>query len=196
MGETYWYLHRWRPDNALFSKWFSHKDKAEKPECSWNSLCNPQGSLCLQNSACFHVNFVKASSTNTKLFAKLCKEIDSAYETLLFHKSVRWLSKGNMLACIYDMREELRLFYKSHRKEDLLMSFTSEKFQLTLAYLVDIFESLNHLNRLLQGKNTNRMDNYDAISAFIAKLALWHRRIEKETQPYSPILTQPWRKGI
>ena len=132
MRETYWYLHRWRPDNVCFSKWFCHKDKAEKPKCSWNSQCNPQGSPCLQNSACFYenklaiairvVNFVKASSTNTKLFAKLCKEMDSAYETLLFHKSVCWLSKGNMLACVYDKRKELRLFHESHRKEDLLMS--------------------------------------------------------------------------
>ena len=105
--------------------------------------------------------------------------MDSAYETLLFHKSVRWLSKGNMLACVYDIRKELRLFHESHRKEDLLMSFTSEGFQLTLAYLVDIFESLNHHNLLLQGKNTNRMNNYDAIRAFIAKLTLWHRRVQK-----------------
>ena len=59
------------------------------------------------------------------------------------------------------------------------MSFTSEGFQLTLAYLVDIFESLNHHNLLLQGKNTNRMNNYDTIRAFIAKLALWHRRVQK-----------------
>ena len=46
-------------------------------------------------------------------------------------------------------------------------------------YLVDIFESLNHLNLLLQGKNTNRLNNYDAIRALIAKLALWHCRVQK-----------------
>ena len=120
------------------------------------------------------VNFVKASATNTRLFAKLCKEMDSAYKILLFHTSVCWLSKGNMLAHVYDMREKVRLFLESHGKEDLLMSFTSEEFQLTLAYLVDIFESLNHLNPLLQGKNTNHMNNYDAIHTFIVKLVLWH----------------------
>ena len=101
--------------------------------------------------------------------------MNSAYETLLFHTSVRWLSKGNPLARVYDVREEVRLFLESHGKEDLLMTFISEGFQLTLAYLVDIFESLNHLNLLLQGKNINPLNNYDAIRAFISKLALWHR---------------------
>ena len=118
------------------------------------------------------VNFIKASATNARLFNHLCKEIDSTYETL-FHPSLCWLSKGNMLARVYDMREEVRRFLESHGKQDLLLSFTSEEFQLTLAYFVDIFGSLNHMNMLLQGKNTNRMNNYDAISAFIAKLGLW-----------------------
>ena len=125
------------------------------------------------------VNFIKASATNTRLFNYVCKEMDSTYETLLFHKSVRWLSKGHMLARVYDMKEEVKRFLESHGKQDLLLSFTSEEFQLTLAYLVDIFGSLNHLNLLLQGKNSNRMNNYDAIRAFIAKLGLRQRRVQK-----------------
>ena len=105
--------------------------------------------------------------------------MDSAYETLPFHPAVRWLSKGHMLVRVYDMREEVRRFLESHWKQDLLLSFTSQEFQLTLAYLVDIFESLNHLNLLLHGRNTNRMSDYDAIRAFIAKLGLWQRRVQK-----------------
>ena len=105
--------------------------------------------------------------------------MDSTYETLLFHTSVRWLSKGNMLARVYDMREEVKRFLESHGKQDHLLSFTSEEFQLTLSYLVDIFGSLNHLNLFLQGKNSNRMTNYNAIRAFIAKLGLWQRRVQK-----------------
>ena len=62
------------------------------------------------------VNFVKASATNTRLFNHLCKEMYSAYETLLIHTAVCWLSKGNMLGRVYDMREEVRRFLESHRK--------------------------------------------------------------------------------
>ena len=57
------------------------------------------------------VNFVKAIDTNTRLFNHLSKEMDSTYETLLFLTAVRWLSKGNMLGRVYDMREEVRRFF-------------------------------------------------------------------------------------
>ena len=43
---------------------------------------------------------------------------------------------------------------------------------------MDIFEALNNLNLLLQGKNTNRINSYDTIHAFMAKLGLWHRRVQ------------------
>ena len=85
------------------------------------------------------VNFVKASATNTRLLNHLCKEMDSAYETLLFHPAVRWLSKGNMLDRVYDMREKVRRFLESHLKQNLLLSFTSQEFQLTLAYILWTF---------------------------------------------------------
>ena len=64
-----------------------------------------------------------------------------------------------MLARVYEMKDELKLFLEAHGKQDLLRSFTSEGFQLQLAYLVDIFQALNNLNLLLQGKNTNRISS-------------------------------------
>ena len=132
------------------------------------------------------VNFIKARATNTRLLNHLCKGMDSVYETLLFHTSVHWLSKSNMLAPVYDMREEVKQFLESHGKQDLLLSFTSEEFQLTLAYFVDIFGSLNHLNLLLQGKNINRMIIYDSFCAFIAKLGLWQSRVQKGNAAFFP----------
>ena len=99
--------------------------------------------------------------------------MDADHETLLFHTAVRWLSKGNMLARVYELRKEVELFLKGQGNKDLLCSFTAEGFQLALAYLVDIFKAFNLLNRHLQGKNTSRIDHYDAIRAFVEKLGLW-----------------------
>ena len=96
--------------------------------------------------------------------------MNSTHETLLYRTSVCWLSKGNMFARIHDMRAEMRHFFESPGKHDL-QSFTSKGFQLALAYLVDIFETLDRLDQLCL-MNTNRVNDYDVIRAFIAKLEL------------------------
>ncbi|KAG7163433.1 Zinc finger BED domain-containing protein 5-like 5 [Homarus americanus] len=54
-----------------------------------------------------------------------------------------------------------------------------EGFQLSLAYLVGIFEALNALNLKLQGKNINIIMHHDTIRTFMAKLDLWKCRIQQ-----------------
>ena len=83
-----------------------------------------------------------------------------------------------MLTCFYDMRAEVEHFFEYQGKHDLLQSFTSKEFHFHWhTYLVDIFESLNRLNLLLQGKNTNRTNDCNVTHAFMAKLRLWYRRV-------------------
>ena len=101
------------------------------------------------------VNFVKSSALNTRLFSKLCKEMDADYTALLYHTQVRWLSKGNMLSRIFELREEVKLFLVAKQKHDLLFAFGGDGFSTYLAYLADIFEALNQLNKKLQGPGTN-----------------------------------------
>ncbi|XP_025192117.1 protein ZBED8-like [Melanaphis sacchari] len=56
------------------------------------------------------VNAIKNSALNTRVFQKLCANMDAEHETLLFHTETRWLSKGNMLARLFELREELKFF--------------------------------------------------------------------------------------
>lgn len=120
---------------------------------------------------------MKSSALNSRLFTLLCEDLDSQYKVLLFHTDVRWLSKGNMLARLYELKEEVSLFQNCQNKNDLLEKFNEEQFQLSLAYLADIFEFLNNLNIKLQGRNTTILANYDHIQGFIAKLQLWTSRV-------------------
>ena len=134
------------------------------------------------------VNFIKSSAVNSRLFSQRCKQMDSNHENLLFHTNVRWLSKGNMLALVYGLKDEVSIFLEFQGKQDLLLPFQSQEFQLTMAYLVDIFEALNCRNLLLQGKNTDRMKDYDELRTFIAKLGLWHRRVQRGNAASFPTL--------
>ena len=101
------------------------------------------------------VNYVKSSALNTRLFSKLCKDMDADHTALLYHTQVRWLSKENMLSRIFELSEEVKLFLVAKQKHDLLLAFGGDGFSTYLAYLADIFEVLNQLNKKLQGPGTN-----------------------------------------
>ena len=55
---------------------------------------------------------------------------------------------------------------------------TDSIFQKRLAYLADIFNHLNELNRKLQGMDSSIIVQRDKIAAFIAKLELWEGKIQ------------------
>ena len=122
------------------------------------------------------VNYVKSSALYTRLFRKLCKDMDADHTALLYHTQVRWLSKGNMLSCIFELREEVKLFLVAKQKHDFLLAFDGDGFSTYLAYLADTFEALNQLNKKLQGPGTNIIVHSDAINAFVIKLNLWRQR--------------------
>ncbi|XP_071810711.1 zinc finger BED domain-containing protein 5-like [Apostichopus japonicus] len=50
------------------------------------------------------VNAVKKSPLNTRLFTKLCEEMDAQFSNLLYHTEVRWLSRGKVLMRLFDLR--------------------------------------------------------------------------------------------
>ena len=93
-----------------------------------------------------------------------------------------------MLARVYGLKDEVSIFLESQGKQDLPLPYQSLEFQLAMAYLVDIFKALNCLNLLLQEKDTNRMKDYDEIRTFIAKLGLWHRRVQRGNAALFPTL--------
>jgi hypothetical protein len=58
------------------------------------------------------VNYIKTHPLKSRLFAELFKEIKAQYQSLLFYCNSRWLSKGNTVVCVYNLREEVALFLK------------------------------------------------------------------------------------
>lgn len=124
------------------------------------------------------INYIKASALNTRLFRKLCKDMESEHQNLLYHTSVRWLSKGNMLNCLVLLLQEVIEFLEIQKKIELKSIITDNIFQKRLAYLADIFGHLNELNRKLQGVGSNIIVQRDKIAAFIAKLELWKGKIQ------------------
>lgn len=84
-----------------------------------------------------------------------------------------------MLARLFELNDEVKFFLEQQGKSDLHNFFSNDTFQLSLAYLGDIFETLNSLNFKLQGNmKSNIMAHHDIIKAFVEKLQLWKRRVQ------------------
>lgn len=130
------------------------------------------------------VNFIKTSALRTRVFEALCVDLNAEQTKLLFHTEVRWLSKGNMIKRLYELKAEVEVFLLSEGNENLYKRFTNKNFIFYFAYLTDFFELLNNLNLKLQGKQINILVAYDAISAFMSKILLWKSRICLPTSKY------------
>ena len=131
------------------------------------------------NIAIKTVNFIKNGALNTRLFRNLCSEMNTEHQNLLYYTRVRWLSKGNVLARVFELREELQEFLNREGKYELESFFKDKTFMLHLSYLVDIFGQLNRLNLKMQRKDTTVLDFMDVLNAFVKKLDNWQRKVEK-----------------
>ena len=74
------------------------------------------------------VNYVKGSALNTRLFRQLCSHFDSTSYDLLLYTQVRWLSKGNMLERVLELRYELETFLDGQEKNDILLIMKTQCF--------------------------------------------------------------------
>lgn len=123
------------------------------------------------------VNLIKSRPLNTRLFSTLCNEMGSEHQGLLLHTEVRWLSRGNVLSRLYELRDEVRIFLTDQRSP-LAEHLTDPGWVTKLAYLSSIFEKLNGLNMSLQGENTSILSLNDKVQAFVRKVKRWKERLE------------------
>ncbi|XP_054464244.1 protein FAM200C-like [Anoplopoma fimbria] len=131
------------------------------------------------------VNYVQNSAMKHRIFKELCQEMGSEFEVLLYHSNVRWLSRGKVLNRVFAMRVELALFLREHQHCHRLQD---SEFILILAYIADIFDALNHLNRQMQGGGVNIIEAEENLNAFKKKLPLWKRRTENDNFANFPLL--------
>ncbi|KAM3844770.1 zinc finger BED domain-containing protein 5-like [Vipera latastei] len=124
------------------------------------------------------INCIKSRPVNGRLFRQLCKDLDSEHNTLLFHTEVRWLSRGETLSRLFELRDETHLFL-TNVSSPLAEKFENVSWVSGLAYLADIFKKLNEFNWSLQGHGHNVFVMEDKVCAFHKKIALWIGQVKK-----------------
>ena len=97
---------------------------------------------------------------NHVLFKVFCDKMGSEHTVLLYHTDIGWLSRGLVFSPVFELCEEIETFFRK-RKSLLSRHFDDSKFIEALAYLTDIFSSLNQLNMQMQGKSITIVDARD-----------------------------------
>ena len=120
------------------------------------------------------VNFIKSKPLNERLFKKLCSEMVADYQQLLLHTEIRWLSRGRVLARLYELRSEVQTFFENHDGDKHFLPFiTDAAWTARLAYLSDFYGKVNALNLSLQGREIYLIHATSKIEAFARKLTFW-----------------------
>ena len=90
------------------------------------------------------VNMILSHKLNHRQFRQLLQEAENQYGDILYFCDVRWLSRGSMLARVYELRNEIANFLEN--KNINAVEFCNPEWVSNLAFLVDITSHLSKLN--------------------------------------------------
>ncbi|XP_025420322.1 general transcription factor II-I repeat domain-containing protein 2-like [Sipha flava] len=135
------------------------------------------------------INYIRAKALHRRQFRVLFEEEINEFGELHLYCALRWLSKGEMLKHFFHLRREVLQFLVEKQampdERDLL---ESESWLCDLAFLIDITQHLNILNRKLQGKDCSLPIMFNLVYGFKAKLSLFLTNLTRNNIDHFPTL--------
>ncbi|KAM3838284.1 general transcription factor II-I repeat domain-containing protein 2A-like [Diretmus argenteus] len=130
------------------------------------------------------INRIRSKGLKHRQFRAFLEEIESAYEDVLYFTEVRWLSRGTVLKRFFELRKEVEAFMEQDGTE--VAELSDPKWLMDLAFLVDMTQELNVLNKKIQGPGQMVSAAYDSVKAFSTKLVLWKAQVSQKNLCHFP----------
>jgi len=135
------------------------------------------------------INKIRARALHRQEFRSLFENETDESGELLLHCSVQWLSKGKMLARFYQLKIQVLQFLDAKKELPSECDLLQNKAWLCdLAFLVDVTNYLNILNKNLQGENSLFPTLFNHINSFKAKLKLFANSLSQKNLNLFPTL--------
>ena len=83
--------------------------------------------------------------------------MNTDHEVLLFYTAVCCLSKGRVINCVFEMKDEIKLFLEIQERKDLVIHFEDEAWNTWVAHLAKKIDQLEKLDMKIQGRETHEL---------------------------------------
>jgi hypothetical protein len=80
------------------------------------------------------VNFIKQRQVHSRMFKKLCENLDKEHINLLLHAEIQWLSRARVLNRVFELKGELQEYSQGNSRPDFAECFEDEEWLQKLAY--------------------------------------------------------------
>lgn len=124
------------------------------------------------------VNFIRSRALNHRQFKEFLQEIEASHGDVIYHNSVRWLSRAKVLTRFLTLFEEIEIFLTE--KSFDVPELSDPNWLWDLAFLTDISNHCNILNLKLQTPGKFIYETLNDVSAFQRKLNLFIHHIEQQ----------------
>ena len=113
------------------------------------------------------VNVIRSKGLNHRQFRDFLQDIHSDFSDVLYHTNVRWLSLGNVLKRVWELKEEIVMFFEM---TNIVCDFSTKaqntEWMSDFVFATDIMQKMNELNKELQGKGVFAHDLYLKVKSF------------------------------
>ena len=138
------------------------------------------------------VNYIKKNALHSLFFAPLCDRLNSDHLQHLYCCEIRWLSIERVFDNLFKMKYQVYIFLDDQRSP-LADHYVDECFCVKPTYLSDIFDQLNQLNLLMQGRNSSLFLIANGIERFKKTIGLWRKGVYNKQYEMPPLFSKKFQ---